>query len=213
MFLVDEIDKPCGNALDSWRLSEEEVRKIGSTITQVIFSILEAEDELQAALLTGVCKYVTPGLAPVDNTLPVYFLSDEIFSKYYGTAAQEVETLVKKFCGSEGDAELTEKIMSDIKAKYNGYYQLSHSREYKEEASYCLFSVLNYIEHRDRREWLLWPYGGFLTDECTYSVLNGRKWSFQLFFTTRLFDTQSRETNKKYCRERKDICKNPKSGS
>ncbi|EFA11922.1 hypothetical protein TcasGA2_TC012932 [Tribolium castaneum] len=165
MFLVDEVDKPCVAAMES-KLSEEQVRAIGTTITNVICSILKTGDEqlkLQAVLVTGICKFVSYGLAPMDNTTPVYFLSDERFSKYYGLTAQDVETLVKRRCGLGGDAKKTEEIISDINAKYNGYYQPSCSGEYKKGARYCLFSVLNYINGRDLEDWCFWSDGGFLT--------------------------------------------------
>jgi hypothetical protein len=172
VFLVDEVDKPCVAAMER-ELSEKQVRDIGTTITDVICSILKSGDEqlkLQAALVTGICKLVNSGLSPVDNTLPVYFLSDERFSKYYGLTAQDVETLVKRLCGLEGDAKKTEEIISDINAKYNGYYQPSCSGEYKKGARYCLFSVLNYINGRDLGNWCFWSDGGFLTGKLV-SVL------------------------------------------
>ncbi|EFA12690.2 hypothetical protein TcasGA2_TC001998 [Tribolium castaneum] len=148
VFLVDEVDKPWVAAMES-KLSEEQTG--------------DEQLKLQAALVTGICKFVSYGLAPMDNTTPVYFLSDERFSKYYGLTAQDVETLVKRLCGLGGDAKKTEEIISDINAKYNGYYQPSCFGEYKKGARYCLFSVLNYINGGDLEDWCFWSDGGFFT--------------------------------------------------
>ncbi|CAH1375309.1 unnamed protein product [Tenebrio molitor] len=170
VFLVDEIDKPCVAAMES-ELSKRQVREIGTTITDVVCSILKSEDKqlkLQAALLTGICKLRNSGLSTMDNTMEVYFLSDDRFSKYYGLTAQEVDSLVRKLCGPQGDVEI-KKIISDINANYNGYYQGSSSGENKEYSRYCLFSVLRYIKeislNKDKNKVKLcfWTDGGFLT--------------------------------------------------
>lgn len=201
MFLVDKFAKPCVAVMES-ELSEKKVHKIvGTTIIQVICLIMKSEDDqlkLQAALVTGICNLANSGLSSMDNVLPVYFLIDERFSKYYGLTAQEVETLVKRFCGSEEDAEKTEKIITYINAKYNGYYQLYCSGKYKKDARYCLFSVLNYMKGRDLIEWRFWSDGGFLAGKLV-PVL--RKFVEIMSAIQKLFDEDSGTIEIEYQKE------------
>ncbi|CAH1367998.1 unnamed protein product, partial [Tenebrio molitor] len=116
---------------------------------------------LQAALLTGICKLEYSTLSPMDKTVAVYFLSDRRFSKYYGLTGGEVDSLVRKFYGPQGDAEI-KKIISHINANYSGYNEPSYYGK-----KYCLFSVLNYIReiNKDKNKVNLcfWTDGGFLT--------------------------------------------------
>jgi hypothetical protein len=163
VFLVDEIDKP-GIAAMEHGVSESQVRKIGITITNVLSSILKSADKqlkLQAALLTGICKLEYSTLSPMDKTVAVYFLSDRRFSKYYGLTGGEVDSLVRKFYGPQGDAEI-KNIISHINANYSGYNEPSYYGK-----KYCLFSVLNFIKeiNKDKNKVNLcfWTDGGFLT--------------------------------------------------
>ncbi|CAH1368012.1 unnamed protein product, partial [Tenebrio molitor] len=146
------------------RVSESQVRKIGITITNVLSSILKSADKqlkLQAALLTGICKLQYSTLSPMDKTVAVYFLNDRRFSKYYGLTRREVDSLVRKFYGPQGDVEI-KKIISHINANYSGYNVPSYYGK-----KYCLFSVLNYIReiNKDKNKVNLcfWTDGGFLT--------------------------------------------------
>ena len=113
--MADEIDKSCVATME-YECSESQIRKVGTTIIDVVCSILksgENELKLQPVLVTGICKLGNSGLSPLDNTVKVYFLSDSRFFKYYGLTAQEVDSLVRTFFGSEGDAEI-EMIISHI---------------------------------------------------------------------------------------------------
>ncbi|KAF1018864.1 MAG: hypothetical protein GAK29_04092 [Acinetobacter bereziniae] len=162
VFLVDEIDKPYIQALYS-NLSEKEACEMGATVNCVIYSVLRSADmqhlELQAALLTGICKLSQSELSLIENALPGYCLSDGRFSEYYGMTPQEVETLVKRVYGSGDDAE---KMISDINARYRGYYQIS-SAEDKEDTRYCLFSVLSYLNDIKIKRVTSWTDEGFVT--------------------------------------------------
>jgi hypothetical protein len=117
--------------------------------------------KLQAALLTGICKLQYSTLSPMDKTVAVYFLNDRRFSKYYGLTRREVDSLVRKFYGPQGDVEI-KKIISHINANYSGYNVPSYYGK-----KYCLFSVLNYIReiNKDKNKVNLcfWTDGGFLT--------------------------------------------------
>ena len=171
LFLADEIDKSCVAAME-YECSESQMRKVGTTIIDVVCSILksgENELKLQPVLVTGICKLGNSGLSPLDNTVKVYFLSDSRFFKYYGLTAQEVDSLVRTFFGSEGDAEI-EKLISHIDTYYSDYCEITSSGEKNKYARYCLFCVLSYIKHRNenknQKKWSFWTDGGFFNGNC-----------------------------------------------
>ncbi|RZC35430.1 hypothetical protein BDFB_013768, partial [Asbolus verrucosus] len=158
MFLVDEIDKPCVAAME-YKVSETQVQEVGTTIIDVVCSILKSSNKQH--LQTSKFWTVTYGQHNAG-----IFLSDDRFSKYYELTAREVESLVRKFYGSQGKSQVG-KIISDINAKYNGYYQCFSSGKNEKYARYSLFSILNYIKemNKDKNKVSLcfWMDGGFLT--------------------------------------------------